>query len=149
VEILRRDVQFLDLGRSHTNQDVMVKISEVGSALNRTSSDSNELRLFRAQQRAIGELMVHPEGEPGQRRCLGYAEFSAKLDTDDGFRCWFQQLLADIDRLAEDTGPAVLRLQGIQQQLIALIELLDPKSERFPHFRQAFDRDRHMRSAPG
>ncbi|MFI9582011.1 hypothetical protein ACIHCQ_09220 [Streptomyces sp. NPDC052236] len=149
VEIMRRDIQFLDLGRSRTNQSVMIKISDVSSALNRMSSDSNELRLFRAQQRAIGELMVHPDGEPGRRRCLGFAEFSAKLDTDDVFRRWFQQLLADIDSLAEDVTPALPRLQRIQQHLVALIDLLDPKSERFPHFRDAFDRDRHLRAAAG
>ncbi|WP_066949217.1 hypothetical protein [Streptomyces lushanensis] len=148
VEILRRDVQFLDLGRSRTNQAVMVQISEVGSALGRISSDSNELRLFRTQQRAVGELMVHPDGEPGRRRCLGFAEFSAKLDTDDGFRVWFGQLLSDVDRLAEDTGAAVVRLEGIQQQLVILLDLLDPKSVRFPRFRVAFDRDHRTASTP-
>ncbi|MFP3989222.1 hypothetical protein U9R90_17330 [Streptomyces sp. E11-3] len=152
VEILRRDVQFLDIGRSRTNREVMVKISEIGSALNRTSKDGNELRLFRAQQRAIGELMVHPEGEPGRRRCLGYTEFSAKLDTDDGFSRWFEPLLADIDRLASDAdsaGPALARLEVVQRRLIDLIDLLDPKAERFPQFRYAFDRERQMRFPRG
>ncbi|WP_156727791.1 hypothetical protein [Streptomyces apocyni] len=157
VEILRRDVQFLDLGRSRTNRAVMVKISEIGSALNHTSvdgagdslEDGNELRLFRAHQRAIGELMIHPEGEPGRRRCLGYTEFSAKLDTDDAFRRWFQPLLTDVDRLAASTGPEHVRLEGVQRRLIALIDLLDPKAERFPQFRYAFDRERQTRFVRG
>lgn len=147
VEILRRDVQFLDLGRSRTNQNVMIKVSEIGKALNQTSPESNRLRLFRAQQRAIGELMVHPEGEPGRRRCLGFAEFSSKLDVDEDFRSWFRQLLTDIDGLAEDAGPATFRIEGLQHHLIDLIDLLDPKSERFPQFREAFDRDRYMRTS--
>ncbi|MDT0347734.1 hypothetical protein [Streptomyces litchfieldiae] len=139
VEILRRDVQFLDLGRSRTNQQVMGKISEIGSILNRTPSGGPEpLRVFRTQQRAIGELMVHPEGEPGRRRCLGYAEFCAKLDTDDNFRRWFRQLLADIDSLAEHPGPSLPRLEEIQHRLIGLIDLLDPKSEQFPQSRRPF-----------
>jgi hypothetical protein len=62
VEILRRDVRFLDLGRSRTNRKVMGKISEVGTALNRKSSPGHEpLRIYRAQQRAVGELVIHPE----------------------------------------------------------------------------------------
>lgn len=145
VEILRRDVQFLDLGRSRTNRDIMAMISRVGSALNRIAEDSNVLRLFRAHQRAIGELMVHPDGEPGRRRCLGYAEFCDKLDKDADFRRWFEQLLADVDELAESTAAAVPRLEGIQQQLVALIDLLDPRSERFPQFRLAFDHDRQVK----
>ncbi|MFB7247270.1 hypothetical protein CW362_32185 [Streptomyces populi] len=96
----------------------------------------NVLRLWRAEQRAIGELMVHPEGAPGRRRCLGYAEFCEKLDRDEVFQRWFAPLLADIDRLAEDTAPAASRLAELQQILITLIDVLDPKAERFPQFRE-------------
>ncbi|MEU3184954.1 hypothetical protein ABZ707_12245 [Streptomyces sp. NPDC006923] len=149
VEILRRDIQFLDLGRSRINRDVMVKISEIGSSLSRISAESNELRLFRTHQRAIGELMVHPEGEPGRRRCLGFVEFCVRLDTDEGFGRWFRQPLADIDRLARDAGPAVSRIGGMQRQLVALVDLLDPRSERFPQFRAAFDRDADVRPPRG
>ncbi|MEU8348639.1 MULTISPECIES: hypothetical protein [Streptomyces] len=141
VEILRRDVQFLDLGGSRTNQRVMLTITEIARALNWTYAESSELRLFRAQQRAIGELMVHPEGEPGRRRCLGYAEFSARLDTDEEFRGWFRPLLADVDALAADTEPAVPRLVKVQWLLIELLDLLDPRSERFPDYRRPFRED--------
>ncbi|WP_207958259.1 hypothetical protein [Streptomyces sp. YIM 98790] len=137
VEILRRDVQFLDLGRSRTNQRIVTVVSQAASALNK-AAPGRAFRLFRAQQRAIGELMIHPEGEPGRRRCLGYAEFSARLDTDDAFRRWFAPVLKDIDGLAEDTAPAAPRLAELQQTLIALIDLLDPKAARFPQFRSAF-----------
>ena len=138
VEIMRRDVQFLDLGRSRTNRAVMVGISDIGAALNKISSDSNELRLFRAQQRAVGELMIHPGGEPGRRRCLGYAEFCARLDADDAFRAWFQPLLDDVDRLAADVGPALPRLRDVQNKLVTLLDLLDPRADRFPQFRAVF-----------
>jgi hypothetical protein len=140
VEILRRDVQFLDLGSSVTNRSVMAQISNVGHSLSRIAPDSNELRLFRAEQRAVGELMVHPDGEPRRRRCLGFAEFCARLDQDDAFRGWFQRLLDDVDALAADTGRAVGRLEDIQRQLVLLLDLLDPRKERFPQFREAFDR---------
>ncbi|MFE9611814.1 hypothetical protein [Streptomyces sp. NPDC006012] len=136
VEILRRDIQFLDLGQSRANQRVVKVVSSIGAVLNRTSSADDVLRLWRAEQRAIGELMVHPEGESGRRRCLGYAEFCAKLDDDDVFHRWFASLLEDVDRLAEDTAQAVPRLAELQQNLITLIDVLDPKAERFPQFRQ-------------
>ncbi|MCF3963043.1 hypothetical protein [Streptomyces fuscigenes] len=139
VEILRRDVQFLDLGNSATNRKVMGQISAVAHSLSRISPDSNELRLFRAEQRAVGELMVHPDGEPERRRCLGFAEFCARLDGDEAFRGWFRRLLDDVDGLAADTGPAVPRLGEIQRQLVLLLDLLDPRAERFPQFRAVFD----------
>lgn len=145
VEILRRDVRFLDLGRSRTNREIMAKVLQVGAALSKITPDGNELRLFRAHQRAIGELMVHPDGEPGQRRCLGYAEFCAYLDADPAFRGWFERLLADVDRLAVDTAAAVPRLQDVQRQLIGLLDLLDPAAERFPSFREVFDPGRAPR----
>ncbi|MEW2547916.1 hypothetical protein AB0910_19445 [Streptomyces sp. NPDC047002] len=139
VEILRRDVQFLDLGSSATNRSVMAQISTVGHALSRIGPHGNELRLFRAEQRAVGELMVHPDGEPPRRRCLGFAEFCARLDRDEEFRGWFGRLLDDVDALAADTGPAVARLTEVQYQLVALLDLLDPRAERFPQFREVFD----------
>jgi hypothetical protein len=138
VEILRRDVQFLDLGRSRLNTRIVLQISRVSGSLGRIDAASNDLRLFRAQQRAIGELMIHPDGEPGRRRCLGYAEFCAKLTRDPDFAAWFAPLLADVDRLAADTAPAVTRLQDVQAQLVALIDLLDPRRTRFPRDRAAF-----------
>ncbi|MGW1129524.1 hypothetical protein [Streptomyces sp. NPDC002526] len=138
VEILRRDIQFLDLGRSRVNAQVMKQISRIGSSLARIDTVSNELRLFGAQQRAIGELMVHPDGEPGRRRCLGYAEFCSKLEHDQEFAAWFSDPLADVDGIAADTAQAVGRLKDLQVQLIALIDLLDPRRERFPQFRLAY-----------
>ena len=120
----------------------MAQISKVAHSLSRISPDSNELRLFRAEQRAIGELMVHPDGEPKRRRCLGFAEFCARLDQDEAFLGWFQRLLDDVDALGADTAPAAGRLADIQRQLVLLLELLDPRAERFPRFREAFNRHR-------
>jgi hypothetical protein len=138
VEILRRDIQFLDLGKSRVNSRIMLQISRVSGSLARIDSVNNDLRLFRAQQRAVGELMIHPDGEPGRRRCLGFAEFCARLDHDADFAAWFAPLLAEVDHLAADTSPAVARLQDVQGELVALVDLLDPHRARFPRFRTAF-----------
>jgi len=134
VEILRRDIQFLDLGRSRVNQRAVTAISSIGAVLNRTSEAEDILRLWRVEQRAIGELMVLPEGEPGRRRCLGYAEFCKKLDGDEVFRSWFAPLLRDVDRLAEDAAPAVSRIAEHQRELIDFTDVLGPKAGRLPQF---------------
>lgn len=148
AEVLRRDIQFLNLGSSRINRKIMGQVSRIAANISDVSETSNELRLFRAHQRAIGELMVHPGSGPGQRWCLGYAEFCQRLDNDDAFRAWFVSLLADVDRLAADPVPAVPRLQKIQNDLVALIDLLDANAVRFPQFRQAFDSDTHVVRAP-
>ena len=148
AEVLRRDIQFLNLGGSRTNRKIMGQISRISAGISDIYSTSNELRLFRAHQRAIGELMVHPDSEPGRRWCLGYAEFCQRLDHDETFLAWFEGLLGDVDRLAADTVPAVPRLQKIQNDLVALIDLLDPKAVRFPQFRRAFDSATHVVHAP-
>ncbi len=139
AEVLRRDIQFLNLGGSRINRKIMGQISLISADISDTSQTSNELRLFRAHQRAIGELMVHPDSGHGQRWCLGYAEFCQRLDHDEAFASWFTGLLADVDRLAADAVPAVPRLQKIQNDLVALVDLLDPNAVRFPQFRQAFN----------
>ncbi|AJP00935.1 hypothetical protein TU94_05075 [Streptomyces cyaneogriseus subsp. noncyanogenus] len=59
-----------------------------------------------------------------------------RLDGDEAFRRWFDPLFADVDRLARDTAPAVPRLAELQRELIALIDVLDPKAARFPQFRE-------------
>ncbi|MFE6338175.1 hypothetical protein ACFVOK_33955 [Streptomyces sp. NPDC057798] len=134
VEILRRDVQFLDLGSSGSNRRVMTQLSEIAETFNRSPDRHDELRLFRIQQRAIGSVMIHPDGEPGRRRCLDYAEFCERLDTDSRFAAWFTELLADVDAIGTDMSPAQQRLRSLQRQLVKLINLLDPDAVRFPQF---------------
>ncbi|MGW6015599.1 hypothetical protein [Streptomyces sp. NPDC055210] len=134
VEILRRDVQFLDLGNSGSNSRVVTQLSQIGETFNRATSLHDELRLFRIQQRAIGSVMIHPDSEPGRRRCLDYAEFCRRLDEDDRFNGWFSDLLADVDALATNMTSAEARLRALQQQLVELIDLLDPDAIRFPQF---------------
>jgi hypothetical protein len=134
VEILRRDVQFLDLGNSGANRRVMTQLSQIGQTFQGSFAQHNELRLFRIQQRAIGSIMIHPDSEPGRRRCLDYPEFCRRLDNDDRFRGWFSELLQDVDAIATDITAAESRLRLLQRQLVELIDLLDPDSVRFPQF---------------
>ncbi|MGW5637986.1 hypothetical protein [Streptomyces sp. NPDC003832] len=134
VEILRRDVQFLDLGRTEPNRKVMTQLSRISETFGKSPAHSGEFSLFRIQQRAIGAVMIHPESAPGHRRCLDYPEFCARLDTDDRFGAWFSQLLQDVDAVAADITAGEARLATLQRQLVELIDLLDPDAVRFPQF---------------
>ena len=83
VEVLRRDVQYLDLGSRRVNQRLQSRLSEISAAL---ASDAGWLGdafiTFRTDQRAIGEFMVTARDtvDGGTRPdCLGYSEFVERL----------------------------------------------------------------------
>ncbi len=132
VEILRRRVQFLDLGNRHDNREVMKLLHDVSEVLNRTSGATPEFRLFhlfRGEQRALGEAMITAEGEDS--RCIGYAEFGRRLDFDEEFARLFADLDGDVQSLMRQPRTAP-RLIELQNRLVDLITFLDPRSERFP-----------------
>ena len=132
VEIFRRDIQFLDLGNSKANQQIMFAITEISRSLASAGLwDTPSFMIFRADQRALGELMIEPDSKPGERRCIGYATFCSKL-TGDGFSEWGQDLVDHVDRAAREPALARVRLTTVQHQLIDLIDLLDPEGRHFP-----------------
>jgi hypothetical protein len=133
VEILRRGVQFLDLGEVERNRQLAERLEAISQIL----ADSRSLtdpcfRVFRGQQRAIGELMIDRDtaGEHGGQ-CLGYAGFCARLVEDSGFAGWFKQLGKGVDQLASDLAPGRERLAGLQRALMDLIDFLDDPPRRF------------------
>jgi hypothetical protein len=130
VEILRREVRFLDLGdevanRAWTERLVAVRITLLCDGF------SPRFRIFNGQQRAIGEIMIVPDGDDaGPPETLGYAGFLAK-QKDHDFDRWFVDLRADIDALAtEPDAGHDERLVALQQVLVGLIDLLDPNHVR-------------------
>src|SRR5215468_5309575 len=63
-EIIRRDVQFLDLGDVPQTKRLGELLEGVTDALSMTSPElSNDFKLFRGEQRAIGEKMIAPATE--------------------------------------------------------------------------------------
>jgi hypothetical protein len=133
VEIFRRDLQFLDLGDSETNRQIMFLLHQVSGTLNAANtSDSECFRIFRADQRALGELMIVTDSKPGERRCLGYAAFCSMLAAGGTFGEWGQELLDHVELAAREPDMARERLTRLQHQLIDLIDLLDPRGQRFP-----------------
>lgn len=127
-EILRREVQFLDFGDIEKNQRLEQLLENITQTL-LTDRFVVAFRLFRGEQRAIGEVMItlRPGGGKTIYECIGYAEFVKRL-ADPNFARWFARLQNDIEQLG--ANPAVetkQRLVNLQHALIDLIDFLDPK----------------------
>lgn len=132
VEILRRGVQFLDLGDSTLNRRIVGHFTAISNVLNNDGGGNarfldGHFVVFRSDQRAIGELMLTGDGTS----CLGYVEFCRRLDDDPEFAEWFGPLSDSIEAVAR-AEKLPYRLIALQHALMDLIDLLDPSAERFP-----------------
>ena len=128
VEILRREIRFLDLGDEPSNRQWVTTLERVRDTLARDDIDS-ALRVFRGDQRAIGQVMtVGEDGEP--RQCRGYASFVVERKQPD-FARWFERLEADLHVLAREPGRHLDRAVLLQHALVDLLDLLDPECARF------------------
>ena len=140
-EIVRRDVQFLDLGDVPQTKSLGELLEGVTRALSRTSPElSSAFKLFRGEQRAIGEKMIAPgtpeSGATPGHTCLGYAAFVESL-SDSAFAAWLDKLKNYVQDLELTPAPALARLGLLQNALIDLIDELDCEYVRFPeHLRQ-------------
>jgi hypothetical protein len=129
-EILRREVQFLDLGDEQRNRE----FNELRDGVRRTLLTDDHpppFRVFNGQQRAIGELC--PSSADGERRqeCLGYAAFTERLQKPE-FATWFTGPREDLDLIAREPELHEDRLRALQAALIDLINFLDPSGARLP-----------------
>lgn len=136
VEILRRGVQFLDLGDVRRNRLLVERLEAIGTVLSSDRGFPGAVpQMFRGQQRAVGELMIDP-GQPGEqapvRQCIGYATFTTRLAHDPDFAHWFASLERDIRQLAASPAPDHRRLVALQHALLDLIDFLDDPPVRFP-----------------
>jgi hypothetical protein len=133
AEIIRRDMRFLDLGSVEGNRELMLRLNATRSAI-ADESAPRALRLFRGEQRAIGELMMISTDDPGSARyeSMGYVQFCARLSDDAAFAQWFQRLRDDINYIAASKRPERSRLIVLHNRLMDLIEFLDPACSRVP-----------------
>lgn len=137
MEILRRQIQFLDLGDRADHRRWVELLDEIPVSLHSDSdregdSDSGRgpsFRLFRGDQRAIGETVIVSDGAVGS--CIGYAEFCGRLDSDPDFAAWYAGLDEGI-RMCAEHPVRHARLSRLQHALMDLIDFLDPAVERFP-----------------
>jgi hypothetical protein len=141
VEILRREARFDDLLTDDTHRSLMKCLASIQFAMQNDRLESTAFRVFRGRQRALAELMMVPTGTADGPRteCMGYAAFSRRLD-DAEFAGWFAQLRADVETIAAASTEDTARLMRLQNELITLMDLLDPQRVRVPvEFRRRLD----------
>lgn len=133
VEIVRRDVQVIDFGDVRRTAALQRRLFDVVDILASDSIPDPTLRIFRADQRAIGELMVTERSTADEHRgdSLGYAQFVQRMNTDAVLAGWFAGLDGDIVALVAG-GALGARAVLTQRALIDLIDFLDPEWVRFP-----------------
>jgi hypothetical protein len=134
VEILRRGVQFLDLGDVERNRRLVDRLEAISRVLLSDREYPNAIfRVFRGEQRAMGELMVDAatSSESSSGQCVGYAAFVAKLEQEPSFARWFAKLEDDVQQLAADPSRSYDRLVALQHALMDLIDFLDDPPTHF------------------
>ncbi|EWT03222.1 hypothetical protein N865_01790 [Intrasporangium oryzae NRRL B-24470] len=133
VEILRRESQFLDPRSRERERAVADQLEKIRDAFASSDVPGATLRIFRGEQRAIGEVLLEPAGGdgPGVARwdCMGYASFVERLGSERLDR-WFSPLRADIEAIRSDPGLGRARLVLVQHALLTLVEILDPEAGR-------------------
>ncbi|MEU8076814.1 hypothetical protein AB0B31_15335 [Catellatospora citrea] len=141
VEIIRRDLRFLDLGDEDSNRTFNRHLTLVGTAFSSLKLPGTHFRLFKGQQRAIGELLIETAG--GRADSMTYPAFCARLDQSLEFRRWFRRLLDDVAEIVAHDRAGNERLLRAQHALIDLIDFLDPARTRLPD-----DRAKLVETAP-
>jgi hypothetical protein len=131
VEIVRRELRFLDVGDIDNNRKLLARLNQTQVTL-QSDRIKGPFQVFRGRQRAIAEIMmVATNASEGPRsECIGYAAFSKRLDDDEDFAAWFSRLRAEVD-IAAARGQDD-RLVQLQNDLVDLINHLDPKLLRIP-----------------
>jgi hypothetical protein len=135
-EILHRDSQFVDPRNDERNCEVMRTLEAVRDTFTDSITVNEQcFRLFRGEQRALGEVMLAPavDPQPGAPRweCMGYAAFLRALDDPQTGR-WFRRLRADIEVLSQDVRGHDARLRLIQNRLIDILDIVDSEARRVP-----------------
>jgi hypothetical protein len=139
AEILRREAQLLTPLYRGRDRDIVAAMENIRYEMADSLSNSDPvLRIFRGDQRAIGEVMLTTTDQPADRigprwDCIGYAAFvQALADKQSAISRWIQPLLHDIDKLAKSYQVHQARIIAIQHGFIELINLIDPEGDRIP-----------------
>lgn len=146
VEILRRDIGFLDLGDRRRNRKVVELLSIIRRVLFAADLDG-VFSVPTGQQRAVGELMIRGEEVmPGRVTCIGFAEFCRRLDDEPVFAGWLAPIEAGIVGYSHRAAGRSERLEELNARLSDLIDFLDPDLTRFPLRHE--ERSRYRSSTP-
>jgi hypothetical protein len=127
TELIRREIQFIDLGVDHETRQLAELQHKIYAAW-QTDRYPPLLRVFGGEQHAIGERMIW-EGPRGPQ-CMGFASFLDYLKgKPDPLIC---ALKVDIEALGVRLEEALPRLTELQHCLVDLVIFLDPEAIRFP-----------------
>ncbi|HEX6506837.1 MAG TPA: hypothetical protein VF221_04320 [Chloroflexota bacterium] len=138
AEALREGIQFLDLGDAKRNHGLAEHLETIRHTLATDRGfTASCFRIFRVDQRAIGEVMLEEAKQDDQSsdirwHCTGYASFCSKRKENNKFSTWFTRLDHDVRQLPNDMDSARPRLAALQNNLVDLINFLDEEHVRFP-----------------
>jgi hypothetical protein len=133
AEIIRRDLRFLDLAADAHNRELVRRLEDVQLALANPGLP-NGLKMFRGDQRAIGEMMmIAAKGtDAAPYESLGYVQFCSRLAEDPTFASWFRRLRDGMDTVRDADDSQEAQIIHLQHTLVDLIEFLDPDHWRLP-----------------
>ena len=122
VVILRRDAHSLALGGVDRGKALLGLLKRIDD-LFADDHFGRSFRLWRAEQSALGELMIVERTSDGTRRleCLGYTSFVESLQKPS-FSRWFASLDGALTEGIDDAGSE--RLAHLQNALLDLMEFL-------------------------
>jgi phosphoglycerate-specific signal transduction histidine kinase len=132
TEIVRSDIQFIDLGESAQTRELR-RLQDNVYAILQNDTGSPLLRVFAGEQRAVGERLVTHARERAD--CMGYGAFLDQLST--GKDPLVDALRDDVVQTAKNVGLATPRLVALQHALIDLLDYLDPDYVRFAEDRRS------------
>jgi hypothetical protein len=139
AEILRREAQLLAPLHRGRDREIVAAMEDIRYEMADSLSNHDPvLRIFRGDQRAIGEVMLTTTDLAADRigprwDCVGYAAFVQALAGEQAaISRWIKPLLCDIDKLAANYTTHQARLIAIQHHLVELINLIDPGGDRIP-----------------
>ncbi|MBC6447391.1 hypothetical protein [Actinokineospora xionganensis] len=130
VQIMWREVDFLDLGRRKHNRELIKRLTAVGTTL--SDRGLGTFLILGGEQRAIGDLMIDPDSPAdGPPQCVSFPVFRDRMRDDTRFAAWFKPLLDDIDTLlaTEQVPP---RLDRTAAALDDLTDFLDKRKIGLP-----------------
>jgi hypothetical protein len=121
VELLRRDAYSLALGGVERGRRLLALLERIEELFASDAFKDQRFRLWRAEQSALGELMIVERAADHARHfdCLGYATFVDKLQKEQ-FKRWFVPLEDTLTGV--ETPPE--RLAHLQNALVDLVEFL-------------------------
>lgn len=103
VQMLREKLSFELFQSEHTKDEFFTAVDRVGSALGSfphpalAGCNGEDKQVFRLQQRAIGELLILPNGQRPQ--CMSYPDFLKQLEEVETFKRHLEPLRVLLEKV--------------------------------------------------